>query len=58
MKLGIANRIVVLDSEQCLADTQDVLPRYYDVVLIFQANDPGADSVAQAWLDHMYREAA
>ncbi len=51
MKLGLGSRLIVdLD----FADTQDVSPRYSDVVVIFQACSVSADSVAQAWLGHLW----
>ncbi len=58
MKLGIANRIIVTVLEDQLADTQDITPRYADVVYLYQDGSEGADSVADAWLSHMSHEDA
>ncbi len=55
MKLSVAGSRLVEDID--LSDTQDVSPRYADVVHIYQAGDESADSVADAWLDHMWRDA-
>jgi hypothetical protein len=54
MKLGVANRICIIEAEATLADTVDIQPRYADVVFLFQAGHLGADEVAQAWLGHMW----
>jgi len=51
MKLGIANRIEVSDVD--LSDTQDVTPKYSDIVYLYQDCSVGADSVADAWLNHI-----
>ncbi len=54
MKLGIANRISVVDGD--MTDTVNVNIAYSDCVYVFQSGDPCADLVAQAWLDTMARE--
>ena len=51
MKLGVAGRIPIIDAD--LSDTQDVTPRYSDIVYLYQDGSHGADSVADMWLDHI-----
>ncbi len=56
MKLIVAGNHMAVDFD--LSDTVDVLPRYSDVAALFQDGSIGADAVAHAWLDHMWRDAA
>lgn len=49
--MGTANGISVTDID--LASTQDVSPRYADVVYLYQDGSDGADAVGDAWLNHL-----
>lgn len=52
--MGRANGIDIIVLELC--ETVDVTPRYSDIVFIYQAGDELADSVADAWLNHISQE--
>ncbi len=61
MKLSMANRISSMcindlpSDDASLADTLEVHTCYTDCVYLYQSNDPGCDSLADAWLNHLYQ---
>ncbi len=54
MKLGVANRISVTDLDT--DDTVDIRPSYTEIVYLLTMREPGADDVAQAWLNQREAE--